>query len=89
LAQAAAEAMDFQSVAGHAKAVLGGDFFEEGRDFFIAKFYELAAFFADEMIMLRVTVVVFVDFAVVCPGNFADESGIFEFANGAIDGGAR
>ena len=83
-----AEAMDFQSVAGHAEAMLGGDFFEEGRDFFIAKFDELAAFFADEMIVLGVTVVVFVDFAVVCPGNFADQSGIFEFANGAVDGGA-
>jgi hypothetical protein len=81
-----AETMDFQSVAGHTEPVLGGDFFEEGRDFFIAKFDELAAFFADEMIVLGVTVVVFVDFAVVCPGNFADESGIFEFANGAVDG---
>ncbi|MEY3457970.1 MAG: hypothetical protein RL215_1127, partial [Planctomycetota bacterium] len=78
--------MNFKPVSGHAEAVLSGDFFEEGGDVFVAKFNELAAFFADEVIVLWVAVVVFIDFAVVSAGDFANESGVFEFADGAIDG---
>lgn len=78
--------MHFQSVAGHAKAMLGRDFFEESGDVFVSKFDELAAFFADEVIVLGVAVVVFIDFAVVCSGDFANESCVFKFADGAIDG---
>ena len=80
------QSMHFQSVAGHAKAMLGRDFFEECGDVFVSKFDELAALFADEVIVLGVAVVVFVDFAVVGAGDFANESGIFKFADGAING---
>ena len=82
------ESVDFESMPGHAEAMLGRDFFEECGDVFVAKFDELAAFFADEVIVLRVAIVVFVDFAIVGAGDFANESGVFEFADGAIHGGA-
>ena len=80
--------MYFESMPGHAESMLGRDFFEECGDVFVAEFDELAAFFADEVIVLWVAVVVFVDFAVIGAGDFANESGVFEFADGAIDGGA-
>ena len=49
-----------------------GDFFENFRDLFILKLFELATFFADEVIVLWVAVVVLVNFAVVCACNFAE-----------------
>lgn len=80
--------MNFESMPGHAKAMLGRDFFEESGDVIISKFDEFVAFFADEVIVLWVPVVVFVDFAVISASDFANESGVFEFADGAVDGGA-
>lgn len=83
-----AESVYFESVPCHAETVLCGDLFEQRGDLFIAEFNQLTAFFADEVVVLGVAVVMFVDFTVVGTGDFADESGVFEFADGAIDSGA-
>ena len=40
------------------------------------------------MIVLRITVVVFVNFTIVCSSNFSDQSGFFKRADGSVNGGS-
>ena len=48
-----AEAVDFQPVAGHDETVLGGDVIERAGERSVLEFDQLAAFLADQMIVLR------------------------------------
>ena len=62
---AGADSVHFQSMAAHAETMIGGNSFQHGRDFFVAEFHQLIAFFADEVIVLGIAVVMFIDFPVI------------------------
>lgn len=84
----AADAVDFEAVAFEEESVLFGDLFDEFGDLFVVEFFEAAAFFADQVIVLGVAVVVFVDFAVVVAGDATEQACFFELGKGTVDGRA-
>ena len=80
--------MDFEAVAGHRELVFAGDFFQDLCEDGVFEFDQPAAFVADQVIVLGVAVVVFVDLAVVGAGDFAEQAGGDERFQRAVDGGA-
>jgi hypothetical protein len=54
------EAVNFQAMAVHTKAVVGGDLFQQLGDLFVVEFGQRSAFLADQMIVLRIAIVVLV-----------------------------
>src|SRR5665213_879502 len=82
------DAIEFQPVIDEAVAEPAGDGRLQGLDFVIDEFHHLAAFHVDEMIMMDLARLLIARTAVaeVVPG---EDSGLFEQAHGAIDGGGR
>ena len=70
--------MDFEAVAAHAKAVIGSHTFQHGGNFVVAELDKLVALLTDKMIMLRVPVVVLIDFTIVGSSDFTDQAGFFK-----------
>ena len=58
------DAVNFKAMIAHPKSVISSDTFQHSRDFIIAEFDQLIAFLTDEVIVLRIAVVVFVNFAI-------------------------
>ena len=73
-----ADAVDFKTMAAHTKAMISGNSFKDRGNLLITKLHQLLAFFADEVVVLRITVVVFVNLTIIGSGHFADQSGFFE-----------
>lgn len=67
-----ADAEDFETVTVHEEAVSLSDGFENQFDFVVLELFQLATFFADHVIVLRVAVIVFPDFLAVRASDFAN-----------------
>ena len=83
-----AQAIDFQAMSRHAEAMFGGDDVQGPRQGRILEFDQGAALAANQVVVLRVAVIVFVDFTVMTAGDFAQQSRENHVVEGAIDGGA-
>jgi hypothetical protein len=77
--------MHFEAMSAHAEAVVRSNSFQDSRDFFVAKLDELLALFADEVVVLRVPIIVFVNFTVIRTRNFTNQACLFERTDGPID----
>ncbi len=64
------------------------NFFDDVGDFFVLKLDELATLFANEVVVLRVAVVVLVHVAVVCAGDFSQQPRIFQAEQCSLNGRA-
>lgn len=60
-----AEPVNFEPMAAHAEAVIGRHLFQHSGNHGVMKFDQLATLAANEMVVLRVTVIVLVDFAAI------------------------
>lgn len=65
--------MHLEPVPFHAEAMLAGDFVEDLADRLVVEFDQASALLADEMIVLRVAVIVLPDFAVILAGDLAEQ----------------
>ena len=54
--------MDFKAMSTHTKAMVRSNSFQHRGDFLVAKLHKLLALFADEVIVLRISIIVFVNF---------------------------
>ena len=80
-----AKTICFEAMAFNSESMVPGDYLQQFGNFFIVKFDQVTAFLADQMIMLRVTVVVFVQIAIALPSDFANQSRFFQIAQVSID----
>ena len=77
--------VNFQTVARHTKTVVSCDGFQCLRNHIIAEFNQRIALFTNEMIVLWITIIMFVHFAVVAAGNLANQTGIFQMTDCSVD----
>ena len=59
-------------MSAHAKAMVRSHSFQDSRDLLVAKLHKQLALFADEMVVLRISIIVFVNFTIIGAGNFTD-----------------
>ena len=79
------DSVNFQAMPGHSKSMFCGNRLKVPGNLLIPKLNQRVAFLANEVIVLRVAIVVFVNFAVVRAGNLTNEPGIFHVANCPVD----
>ena len=82
-----AQAVDFEPMSAHAERVASGHFFQDFGDGPVLKLDQLPANATNEMIVLRIAVIVLVDFPPIGPSDAAQETGFHHETQRAVDGG--
>ena len=80
-----ADAVDLQAVAAFIEAVLAANLVNDDGDRFVGELDQLSALRADQVIVLRIAIVVLVDFAAGGARDLAEQAGFFQKSQGAID----
>lgn len=79
-----AHAVSFEAMSRHSEAQFQRDFLKQLCHIFVTEFNQFIALSADEVIVLRIAVVVFINVTVIGPRNFADQSGLFHLRDRAV-----
>lgn len=83
-----AQTINFEAVSDHSETVVAGHAFKNPRQRRILEFDQRAAFAADQVVVLGVSIIVFVNFAIVAAGHFAQQPRQHHVVKSPINGGA-